>query len=156
MKQIVETFVTIMLITVIVIVASQIIMVQVQISKAKELHATSIAQIEASNFNKETIAEIKEDLTNNADSNFDLFNEDGEGNDGKEVLMVTEVTTPQKKCDNCMSVFSDVASSRCPSCGTGNLYTYKSDRYAIIELNYTVQIPLLKIQQDGVLTGYAR
>lgn len=138
MKLLIETFVSVFLLSVAVLVCGQMIGSQLQINEAKDFHAACVGLIETSNFEPFVMESCKQKATER----------------GYELLVET---TDRERflCQDCNTILSTEVTT-CTICGGKDIYHYKRQRMGMVELGYTVKIPLLGTQKQGVVNGYAR
>lgn len=138
MKQLIETFVTVFLVTIFVLLLSQFIGAELQINNAKDFHAECISQIEASDFDATVIQKCKDIATEHDMS-----------------LKVQNRTTEQMICNSCNTVF-ELGDTKCPNCGNTHSVEFTEDRICKVQLQYDVNLKLLNVQKRGSINGYAR
>lgn len=138
MKIIVETFVTIFMVSLAVFISIQFISIQLQTNNAKDLHATYISMVEASDFDADTIAQCQQDAIE------------------KGVTLTIDNTYKEKMiCSDCNTVFA-IGATKCPTCSGKNIFNYAKDRLCTVKLYYNIKISVLDIDRQGVVNGYAR
>lgn len=138
MRTLIETFVIIFLAGISILICAEFIGIQLQTNNAKDLHTTYVSMIESSNFDEETINQCKADAREK----------------GYE-LDVDNNSTPKKKCVNCNATMP-AETVKCPSCGSEKVFDYYDDRICTVKLNYTISVPVIGLEREGVVNGYAR
>lgn len=139
MKQAIETFVVIFIVTLAVFVFAQFIGASTQIDAARKFHSTCIGQIEASDFDKEVIEYCKESATENG-----------------YVLSVENKSEEKWICTECNTIQTGEESMSCINCGTAQTVTYAKERFCKVSMEYAVSLGFLGIEKRGKLNGYAR
>ncbi len=139
MKQMIETFVTLFIVMLSVMVMTQFIGASSQISAAKKFHSNCIGQIEASDFDVEVIQNCK----NIAEQN------------GYQ-LEVEENTNKNWVCSVCNQMLNDGNSLLCENCGKSDAVEYVTDRMCTVLMKYPVQLGFIHLNKEGTLSGYAR
>lgn len=139
MKMIIETFVTIIFLSIAVVLVSQVIGSQVTINQANDFHINAVQIIEESNFDNEVIeACISEAET----LGYNL---------GVEVSYLNS-----QKCVACNHILEESEEGVCQVCGSENTYTYSVNKNGVVTLDYVVDMALLGISQEGYLEANAR
>lgn len=139
MKIIIETFVTIIFLTIVVMLTTQIIGSQVSINNANSFHLNAVQAIEESNFDTAVITAYQAKAE---EWGYEL-----------EVIVNHQV---EKQCASCNYSWEDEEELQCPICGSSNLYMNYISRGGEVILNYKVEVAILGIAEDGKLEAYAR
>lgn len=52
----------------------------------------------------------------------------------------------------------DHAGGHCdlPSCGSEKIFEYYNDRVCTVKLKYKISVPVIGLEREGVVNGYAR
>ena len=138
MRTVIETFTTVLLISVTVFICACFIGVQLQTNQAKDLHTECVNKIEASDFEPATITACK-----------------NEAMDKGYTLEVDNTWTQKKTCTLCnMTVPS--TQTKCPACGSEELANFSRDRIYTVKLKYKIDVPVIGLEREGVINGYAR
>lgn len=138
MRTLIETFVTVFLASITILICAEFIGIQLQTNNAKDLHTTYVSMIESSDFDTNVINHCKTDAQNK----------------GYE-LVVDNNSTAKKKCANCNTTMA-AATVKCPSCGADKIFEYYDDRICTVKLNYKISVPVIGLEREGVVNGYAR
>ena len=136
MKSVIETFITVLLASIAIIICSQFIGVQIQTNNAKDLHTTYISIIESSGFDEDVITQCKQDVS---DKGYELT--------------VNNTSSVKKRCSSCKKELSDSALT-CDSCHMDA--EYYADQKCEVSLKYTIKISIIQIEKEGIIHGYAR
>lgn len=137
MKQMIESFVTVFLILVSVLMLTQFIAASMQIRFARQFHSTCIGEIESSDFDE---AVIKQCQTSAEENGFEL--------------VVDDIRTNRPVCANCNGDL-DPDTMVCKVCGqTGGINA--NDRICHVNLKYQVNMMFADVHEKGVLYGFAR
>lgn len=139
MKIIIETFVTIIFFTIVVVLTTQIIGSQITISNANSFHLNAVQAIEESDFNENIIATY---ISKGEELGYEL-----------EVNIANQVV---KQCTSCNYSWEYDDTTRCPICGSSNLYTNYVSRGGEVILDYIVEVAVLGIVEEGQLEAYVR
>lgn len=137
MKQLIEMFVTIFLVIMAVLLFSQFIGAELQINGAKNFHSEAVSQIESSNFKEDVIRRCKEQAQSNG---YDLE--------------VQNSISNKWICNACNTVFLE--KNKCPTCKKLDFVSYAKDRTCKVVLKYKVNLKLINVNQEGVISGFAR
>lgn len=139
MKMIIETFVTIIFLSIAVILVAQVIESQITINQANDFHMNAVQVIEESNFNSEVIQACITEA---------------------ELLGYTlNVSVNQEsvsRCTSCNSTWDLQENTECPVCGNTSAYMDYISNDGIVTLDYIVELPMLGISQEGTLEANAR
>ena len=138
MRTLIETFVTVFLASITVLICAEFIGIQLQTNNAKDLHTTYVSMIESSDFDTATIDQCKTDAQ---DKGYELE--------------VDNSSTPKKKCSNCNTTMP-AATATCPSCGSEKIFEYYNDLVCTVKLKYKISVPVIGLEREGVVNGYAR
>lgn len=137
MKQLIESFVTVFLILVSVLMLTQFIAASMQIRFARQFHSSCIGEIESSDFDENVIRQCQESATANG---FEL--------------VVDDVRTNRTVCADCNGDV-DPDTMECKVCGqTGGVNA--SDRICHVNLKYQINMMFADVREKGVLYGFAR
>ncbi len=140
MKIAIEMFVSIIFLTILILISTQLISAQLQIRNAKVFHLNVVKQIEASNYNAVTLDEMKKKAHLHGYS------------------IEAEINRINKaKCNKCNSVW-DVSSGRshCLNCESQDvIYTYTQYR-GTINMSYDIELPTLSIEEKGFVSAVIR
>lgn len=136
MRSVIETFVTVLIAGITIIMCAQFISIQIQTNNAKDLHTTYISVIEASDFDNEVIGQCKQDAVNK----------------GYE-LVVNNTSEIKNYCASCGKEVPE-SETLCTDCGGSIKYT--PERECEVSLKYKLNIPILQLTKEGVVNGYAR
>lgn len=141
MKQMIETFVTLFIVMLSVMIMTQFIGASSQISAAKKFHSNCIGQIEASDFDVEVIQNC-----------INIAAENGYQ------LEVEENANTNWICSVCNHRLSgnNENSLLCENCGKSDAVEYVTDRMCTVLMKYPVQLGFIQLNKEGTLSGYAR
>lgn len=139
MKMLIEAFVSTILIALAVFVCASFINVELQINQVKDFQSTCIGQIETSNFDPAVTAQCQAEAARR----------------GYTLSLNMTKNEEFLRCQRCNKVFSK-DQSQCPTCHSLDNTVYAQDRLAVVNIKYKTKIPLLNIEREGVLHGYAR
>lgn len=139
MKLIIETFITVIFISMTVIIVSQVIYSQIIINRASSFHTNVVQVIEESDFESDVIDQCIEKAVENG---YQL-----------EVLYEKESVM---KCSTCNSTWEIEGAVVCPNCNSTNIYKKQLSSEGVVTLNYDVKIGVLGIEKEGFLQSNAR
>lgn len=139
MKAIIEMFVTVVFLSLMVVIASQVIGSQLVINSAHTFHTNAVQKIEESDFDSGVIATCIQEA---ADKGY--------------VLTVTYDRTNVIECTNCNSQWNIGEGVTCSNCGSSNVVTNYENTSGEVKLTYDVEIALLGISESGTLQSNAR
>lgn len=139
MKIIIETFVTVIFVTLSVLLTTQLIESQLAISAAKNFHTNVVQVVEESNFNESVIEEC---MIRALDEGYTL----------EVVLDYTETM----QCLSCNSLWESNEEINCVTCGSQSIYTVSNKKQGQIILTYGVNLVLLDIEREGMIVANAR
>ncbi|MFI3173045.1 MAG: hypothetical protein R3Y58_11865 [Eubacteriales bacterium] len=139
MKIVIETFVTVVFLTIMVLIASQLIGTEIQISTAKEFHANVVQLLEESDFNTTII----ETCTTKAQEL------------GYELDIVVQKES-KLQCASCNTQWNLGEGTICPTCSSSNIITNYVCHEGAVDMRYVVSLPLLGIEKTGSFESYAR
>lgn len=139
MKLIIETFVTVIFLSLTVIIAAQIISSQVAINGATTFHTNAVQVIEESNFDNTVIAMCKEEAIANG-----------------YVLDVSVEKETKLVCSACNTMWEVSETIICPTCESTSSYVKQVTSEGLISLTYDVSVPILGIEKEGTLQSNAR
>lgn len=137
MKQIIESFVTVFLVILSVLIFVQFIGASMQIRGARQFHTACIGEIESSDFDTRVIEDCKEQARENGYT-----------------LEVVNQREEQLICAECNTV-AEEGDAICAGCG-GNALVYLTGRLCEVKMNYEIEMALIHLKKGGVLYGYAR
>lgn len=139
MKMLIEAFVTTIILALAAFICASFINVELQINQVKDFQATSIGQIETSNFDPNVIAQCQSEAARR----------------GYTLSLSMTKNEEFLRCQRCNKVFSK-DQSQCPICHSLDNTIYAQDRLAVVNITYKTKMPILNIEREGVLHGYAR
>lgn len=139
MKQVIETFVAVFIVTLAIFVFAQFIGASTQIDAARKFHSSCIGQIESSDFDTEVIEACSASAEENG-----------------YVLSVENEREEKWICTGCNTIQTGGEVMTCVNCGLTENVTYAKDRFCKVSMKYTVYLGLLGIEKEGNLSGYAR
>ncbi len=139
MKLIIETFITVIFISLTVIIVSQVIYSQIIINRASSFHTNVVQVIEESDFDSNVISQCIEKAEENGYRLEVLYDKDS-----------------VMKCSACNSTWEIGEGTVCPSCNSANIYAKQVSSDGLVTLNYDVEIGILGIEKEGVLQSNAR
>lgn len=153
MKMFIETFVTVFLVSMTILICVMFIGVQMQTNQAKEMHTEYVSKIENSDLDSTVISECIADATSKG---FELSITgicDGDGSNPE--------IHEKKLCGNCNAVMNkkDAAGNevfKCPQCNSTKLKNYKTDKFCLVTLKYHIKVSVLNLEREGTINGYAR
>lgn len=138
MKQLIEGFVTVFLVSLSALVLVQFIGATMQIRTARQFHTTCIGEIEASDFDKSVIALCKEKAKER----------------GYE-LTVNYTKNEELVCRKCNSVVAEEV-AMCQYCNRTDTVAYDREQVCEVNLLYSIDMALVRIEKEGELKGFAR
>lgn len=138
MRSLIEAFTTVLIAGIMVLLCGSFIWIQLETNNAKDLHSTYVSMIETSDFDTETINQCKTDA---ADKGY--------------TLEVTDNSALKKKCATCNKIL-DPSTPTCSGCGGSKVFDYYEDRECVVKLTYTLDVPVIGLEREGVVNGYAR
>lgn len=171
MKLLIETYISIFITTICIVVSASFINSELQINEARDFHSSCVALIEATDFDAETIVKCQENAIERGYYNFRCKscnhtyektltkcpNCNSTNNEKHSLLEIKPATsaTEKLKCGGCGKLY-DYTTEACPYCGENKPSSYIQNRLYTVELIYDIKIPILKIKRTGVINGYAR
>lgn len=138
MKQMIESFVTVFLVLIAVLVLTQFIGASMQIRGARQFHTSCIGEIESSDFDTHVIEDCRQKAS---EQGYELT----VGQQVEQTLLCRECNGKMQKDTMTCTV--------CKKNGTG---VYATDRQCDVTLKYQVRMMFANVQEEGVLHGYAR
>lgn len=138
MKQMIESFVTVFLVLIAVLVLTQFIGASMQIRGARQFHTSCIGEIESSDFDTRVIEDCRQKASEQ----------------GYE-LTVGQQVEQTLLCRECNGVIQKDTMT-CAACGKNGTGVYATDRQCDVTLKYQVRMMFANVQEEGVLHGYAR
>ncbi|MFI3208297.1 MAG: hypothetical protein R3Y40_04110 [Eubacteriales bacterium] len=138
MKLIIETFVTIIFLTMAVFLATQIIGSQITINGANDFHVNVVQEIEESNFSESVIEACK-----------------AEAEELGYTLSVAIDSTSMYQCASCNNIWEE-DQEVCPLCGSEYTYINYTSHKGEVVLDYTVELAVLGVCQEGRLEANIR
>lgn len=138
MKQMIESFVTVFLVLIAVLVLTQFIGASMQIRGARQFHTSCIGEIESSDFDTRVIEDCRQKAS---EQGYELT-----------VGQQVEQTLLCRECNGVMQ--KDTMT--CTACGENGTGVYATDRQCDVTLKYQVRMMFANVQEEGVLHGYAR
>ena len=153
MKSLIETFVTVFLVSVTILICMMFVGVQMQTNQAREVHTDYVNKIENSNLDTSVINECISDA---ASKGFDMHIKGIVTDSGGGTAI-----TKKYQCLDCSNTTNMYDASgheitRCPFCNSTNLKQYNHDYYCLVSLGYKIKVPVLGLERDGIINGYAR
>lgn len=139
MKVIIETFVTIVFLSLTVVIAAQVISSQILINGASSFHTNAVQVIEESNFDSNVITVCVEEAQEK----------------GYE-LTVSVDKSAMMVCSSCNSMWEIGEEVNCPNCQSSNVYVSQISSDGLVTLVYDVSISMLGIEKEGILQSNAR
>lgn len=139
MRVIIETFITIIFLSLTVFVATQVIGAQIVINGANTFHTNAVQLIEESDFDSTVIAEC-------------ISQAEAEGY----ILEVTVDKVSMFVCDSCNTMWEVGEVVQCENCKSSNVYEKQISSDGVVTLRYQVGISMLGIEQEGSLQSNAR
>lgn len=139
MKMIIETFITILFLTVAVIVSTQLIGSQIIINNANDFLINAVQAIEESNFSGDVIMAYTEEAEK---LGYTL-----------EVIIEEEIAL---HCVSCNNMWTSNGEERCPECGSESIYSSNTGHEGEVTLEYNVDLAFLGISKVGKLEANAR
>lgn len=171
MKLLIETYISIFITTVCIVVCSSFINSELQINEARDFHSSCVSLIEATDFDAETIVNCQKQAIERGyykykckscnktyDKSLDKCPYCRSTNKEKVSLLIIKPASSvseRVKCGNCGTVY-DYTATECPNCHQNIPSSYIQNRLYTVELKYNIQISILKIKRTGVINGYAR
>ena len=171
MKLLIETYISIFITTICIVVSASFINSELQINEARDFHSSCVSLIEATDFDAETIVKCQENATERGYYNwkckscnmtYDKILEEcpnchSTDAEKKSLLVIMPATSASEKlkCGGCGRLY-DYTTDPCPYCGENKPSSYIQNRLYTVELTYDIKIPILKIKRTGVINGYAR
>lgn len=137
MKQMIESFVTVFLVILSVLIFTQFIGASMQIRSARQFHTACIGEIESSDFDTQAIENCKEQARENGYT-----------------LEVVSRREEQLVCASCNTV-AEEGTTLCSNCGEDAL-VYLNGRLCEVKMEYAIDMALIQIEKGGVLYGFAR
>lgn len=139
MKVMIETFITVVFLSLIVVIGGQVIGAQISVNNATTFHSSAVQVMEESNFDETVIEEV---IASASENGYEL------------TVEVDQVSLIQ--CSNCNSQWELGGPVTCSHCGSTNVVTNYLTHDGVVTLNYDVDIALLNIHESGSITSYAR
>ncbi len=139
MKMIIETFVTIIFLSIAVVLTTQVIGSQISINQANDFHVNAVQVIEESNFDSGVIEKCKE-----------------EAEALGYTLTVNVYQEARTQCAECNHIWGSETEGQCEICGSTYTFTNYLSSGGIVTLDYGVELAMLGISKVGYLEANAR
>lgn len=139
MRIAIETFVTMLFLSIVVIAITALIGSQIVVNTATDFHAGIIQRIEDSNFQENVIRQC-----------ISL---------GKENGYEIEVHANKKEfmqCSGCNYKWEVSNAVTCPICNSSNITLNHVQHEGTVETKYQIKIPILGVEREGVISSNAR
>lgn len=132
MKAAIEGFLCILFIAIGVLLGVEIIYSQMQFNSAKQFQANVSKTVADSNFDSTVINDCASKAVEK----------------GYTLTVTVDDTSSKKRCKDCNTLM-DGTKSECPNCHSKRLTDRSENKSGVVQLDYTVRLPLLNITRDG-------